>query len=139
MEQFIIHPNDWYAWQMLPGYGTEGCVPYCSPIRMHSVQPLKTGRGVVQLSFLNALYAEGVQSFTVDLRVFKRAKNYLVGEILCGSGGTHDRCAVISDIEFEWIRRFCPGMWQRSPPSSCDGDACHSVSAYLDELLFRRH
>jgi hypothetical protein len=24
--------DSWYAWQMIPGYGTERCVPYCSPI-----------------------------------------------------------------------------------------------------------
>jgi hypothetical protein len=36
--------DSWYSWQMIPGYGGERCVPYCSPISVKGVQPPKTGK-----------------------------------------------------------------------------------------------
>jgi hypothetical protein len=55
-------PKHWYGWQMLPGYG-EWDVPYFSPICINEVTPRKTGRGILAISFFNALYQEGVQDY----------------------------------------------------------------------------
>ena len=87
-------PNHWYIWQMLPGYSGDLPVSYCSPIWVRDVTPRKTGKGVLGLDFINTLYAEGVQSFTVDLRILKHEASYLVSEILYGKDGPSNRTAV---------------------------------------------
>jgi len=135
---FTLAPDCWFAWQMIPGYIGERCVPYCSPILVRAVEPKKNGSGVMALRFLNAMYAEGVQDFELDLRILKRTENYLLAELLySGSMGT-TRAAVISHVEFEWIRRFCPELWWARSPSACSGLARSSVSMYLNEVFLGR-
>lgn len=120
---YTLAPQTWAAWQMIPGYIGERCVPYCSPIWIHSVQPLKKGSGHLRLGFNNMLYAQGVQDFTLDLRVLKRAENYLVAELDYGPESIKDRVAVVSHIEFEWLKTFCPQLWCHRPPASCSSAA----------------
>jgi hypothetical protein len=134
---FTLTPNSWAAWQMIPGYLGERCVPYCSPIWINSVTPLKKGTGRLQLSFQNVLYAVGVQDFTLNLVVLKRAENFLIANIDYGADGQTDRIAVISHIEFDWIRRFCPELWWNKPPSSYSGNEQSSVSQYLSTVFSR--
>lgn len=134
---FTLAPNTWAAWQMFPGYLGERCVPYCSPIWIDSVTPQKKGTGRLRLVFQNVLYAEGVQAFTVDLVVLKRAENFLVASLDFGAGGPKDRAAVISHIEFDWLRRFCPELWWHKPPSSFGGGEQSSVSLYLSAVFNR--
>lgn len=135
MEQFTIHENHWAAWQMIPGYVGERCVPYCSPIYVTSVKPLKQGKGILKLAFLNVLYAQGVQDFESDVRVIKRAKDFVVGELIYAPGEDSGRVAVISHVEFSWIERFCPELWYHRPPSST-AHGRSSISAYLHEVFF---
>jgi len=127
-------PQSWYAWQMIPGYIGQRNVPYCSPIFVERVVPKKTGKGILALDFVNVFYAEGVQGFSIDLKVLKHSENYLVADLLYGSEGP-DRSAIISHIEFAWIERFCPELWYYRPPSSIGGAASGSVSLYLSEVF----
>lgn len=136
MEQFSIHKNGWFAWQMIPGYSGERSVPYCSPIYVTNITPLKTGKSLIKLEFLNALYAQGVQDFCLDIRVMKRAKDYLVGDLVYSPGEDSGRVAVISYIEFQWVERFCPELWYHRPPASTSSGAS-SISMYLNEVFFR--
>lgn len=129
-----LMPKHWYGWQMLPGYAGKQYVPYFSPIWMKEVTPRKTGRGILTNGFINALYAEGVQDFTLDLRVLKHEAGYLVSEILYEDQFTRDRTAIISHIEFEWIRLFCPDLWTARPPSSFSTAEQGSVSHYLKAI-----
>lgn len=103
-------PDQWYGWQMLPGYGPAGLGAYFSPIRVERVTPRKTGRGILHLEFVNALYAAGVQDFALDLRILRHERDYLVASILSGEGGPTDRTAVISTISLQWIARMCPQL-----------------------------
>ena len=128
--------NAWYAWQMIPGYFGIRCVPYCSPIYVTKVQPKRTGKDLLGLSFFNACYAEGVQDFEVDLKVLKRAENYLIADIQYGGSIDEDRCAIISQIEFEWIEYFCPSLWDHNPPQRMSSLAKDSASCYLDRIFF---
>lgn len=94
---------------MLPGYlGT----PYFSPIWIEGVTPRKTGKAILGLTFINVFYAAGVQGFDINLRIMKHEQDYLVSEILDGSNGSNDRTAIISRIDFDWIRLFCPTFWE---------------------------
>lgn len=77
-----LTPRHWYSWQMLPGYFGEPRVPYFSPIWVKEITPRKAGKGILALGFINSFYAEGVQDFTLDLRILKHEASYLVSEIL---------------------------------------------------------
>jgi hypothetical protein len=129
-----IIPNSWYAWQMIPGYVGQRNVPYSSPIFVERVAPKKTGKGILTLDFVNVFYAEGVQDFSMDLRVLKHSSDYLIADLWYGPEGP-DRAAIISHIEFAWIERFCPELWYHRPPSSIGGAADGNVSIYLTEIF----
>jgi len=126
--------DSWYAWQMVPGYGAKRCVPYCSPILVKAVKPKKSGKRVLRLSFINAMYAEGVQDFEADLRIVSHAPDWLIAEILDPPNGD-PRAAVVSHIEFEWIREYCPSIWWNRPPTSCSEASQGSVTCYLREVF----
>ena len=111
---------------MLPGYFGERMTPYCSPIRIREVHPLKSGKGLLRVEFFNALYAEGVQDFALDLKVLKRASNYLLADLPYDP----ERSAVIGHIEFSWLESFCPKLLAAHPPASYS-----SVSVYLDGIF----
>jgi hypothetical protein len=125
----------WFGWQMVPGYLGERCVPYFSPVLMRGVKPLKSGKGLLQVDFGNALYAQGLQDFSLHLRVLQRAPNHMVAEIVQPNGGSEQRAAVLSHIEFEWVRRFCPDLWAAHPPDACSSLAQGSISEYLHEVF----
>lgn len=120
---------------MIPGYSGERNVPYFSPIRVTRVTPRKTGRGILNVSFRNVLYAEGVQNFQIDLRILKHEPDYLFADLIYGESGPAGRSAVISHIEFEWVRRLCPEVWSARPPETLNSAAQSSISVYLDELF----
>jgi hypothetical protein len=125
-----LRPRDWYGWQMLPGYtGTGSYEPYYSPIQIGSVTPLKTGRRVLKVEFFNRLYAQGVQPFTVELRILKHEPDYLIAELY---EDHRDRAAIISRIDFTWIRQHCPHL---TPPEGEYDD--RDVATYLQGPLHR--
>lgn len=130
-----LEARKWYGWQMLPGYVSEGFMPYFSPILIHEVAPKKSGKGIIRLVFANALYSQGVQHFVVDLRVIARANNYMVGELVETGSEEGVRCAVISTIDIEWLRRYCPELIQARPPERCRGLAQTAASQYLNEVF----
>lgn len=130
-----LSPRHWYSWQMLPGYFGDPPVPYFSPIWVKDVTPRKTGKGILRLGFINTMYAEGVQDFTLDLRILKHEASYLVSVILDEKEGPSDRTAIIGLIGFEWIQHFCPNTWTARPPSSFRDIGQRSVSHYLNALF----
>jgi hypothetical protein len=96
---------------------------------------LKTGKNLLRLEFINVLYAQGVQDFILDIKVLKRAKDYLVGELIDAHGENPERVAIISHIEFAWVERFCPEVWYHRPPSSTSAGS-DSITGYLNEVFF---
>ena len=108
-DQLFLVEGRWYGWQMLPGYTAE-YDPYFSPIRVLRAEALKTGRGMLRLVFWNALYAEGVQEFHVDLHVRTRRTDYLMADLRDPGANFLDRSAVISTMSISWLRRFCPSL-----------------------------
>ena len=134
VQQLQLQPGRWYGWQMLPGYVGMRNVPYFSPILVQRIRPRKSGLKILNLEFFNAFYAEGVQDFSVDLRILKHEADYLVAELVYEDGGHNDRTAVVSHIEFDWIRRFCPELWDSQPPSSLGAVAEASVTEYLNSV-----
>lgn len=119
-------PGKWYGWQMLPGYLD---TPYFSPIRIETVVPKKTGRKILAVQFFDALYAQGVQDVALDLRILKHEARYLVAELMYGD---FNRAGIVYDIDFEWVRRFCPEILVACPPSEPISDA--NVAEYLEAI-----
>jgi len=130
-KRFELRENRWYAWEMLPGYG--GGVPYFPPILIESVHPLGTGKGLLRVEFFNAFYAEGVQDFRIDLRILKRADEYLICEIIQSS---EDRTAIIAEISFDWLGFVLSKMINEFPPQT--GPARENVKSYLDRVFNNR-
>lgn len=135
MKLINIEKDNWYGWQMLPGYTGENCIPYFSPIFVTDFKAHKSGKGLFRIEFLNAAYAEGVSDFSVEMRVLKRAKDYLVGEIVEDHGISPARCAIISSIEAEWLRRFCPELAARHPQLTNQGLNSESLPRLLSEAF----
>ena len=135
--KFKLYPKNWYAWEMIPGYFGERNVPYFSPVYVRKVTPLKTGKNVLRIEFINVFYAEGVQLFDLKLRILIHCEHYFVAEIVKNTPGI-ERCATVSTIEFEWIRTCCPSLWYHRPPSSVSKLAELDVSSYLSQVFLRR-
>lgn len=55
--------------------------PYVSPIFLHSVAPLKTGKSKLRLQFANVCHAQGVQDFKLDLQILHRAAHHLLARL----------------------------------------------------------
>lgn len=134
--KLTLQAGHWYGWQMVPGYIGQRSVPYFSPIHVRTVHPHKTGRRTLTLQFINAQYAGCVQDFSLDLHILKHADDYIVAEVLDNNGDAPERVGIISHIEFEWIRRFCPELWSAQPPDSFGSLEQNNVSLYLDALFF---
>lgn len=96
-----LHRGHWYTWQMMPGYTDTA---FYSPIFLTRVQPLKTGKSLITLDFYAAAYAEGVQNFSIQLRVLKRTQAYLLGEY----AHNHERTAIISRMSDNWLEHHFP-------------------------------
>jgi hypothetical protein len=119
---------------MNPGYVGQRGIPYCSPIYVRRVTRLKTGKGILEIDFLNACYAEGVQDFHgTRIKVLLRGENYLVGHLQ--GCDTEVRSALISEIEFAWLECFCPAIIRTYSPSEMGRLYSESVSLYLDRIF----
>ncbi len=88
----------WYSWQMLPGYGWG---PYFSPIKIFEFRKLKENN-LIELGFHNACYAQGVQSFTLTMKVLWHVADYLIVKLQPVSS---DRVAIIGNINYEWLEK----------------------------------
>jgi hypothetical protein len=119
---------------MNPGYVGSRCVPYCSPIYVTRVTPLKTGKGILEMDFLNTCYAEGVKNFDgTRIKILLRAENYLIGHLL--NYDTEVRSALVCHIEFAWLERFCQEIIQTYSPWEIGPLYSGSVSLYLDRIF----
>jgi hypothetical protein len=127
-ERMRLTPGHWYVWQMFPGYAAS---PYVSPIRVFAVEPKKTGRKELALSFYNAFYASGVRDFTLDLRVLVHQPQFLMAVVAPFAPPDRDqRACVIHSLTGDWIERLVPELaarWRIRPPQD--------VSQELDEFL----
>jgi hypothetical protein len=96
----LLRPGRWYGWTMYPGY-VDG--PYRSPILIEGVRPMRSGRSLLRLRFINALYAAGVRDFHLKLRVLFRTANALSANIQYSDDGVGRRMAVIEELTPEWV------------------------------------
>jgi hypothetical protein len=74
--------------------------PYRSPIRVDALD--RRQEGVFHLSFLNLLYAAGVQQTAYLVRPIRWERTYLAAEQLLG-GMPNDRLIVIERLDRRWM------------------------------------
>ena len=99
------------------------------------VQAFKTGRGEMEVSYFNPLYAHGVQQFDVCLLVLLRAEGYLLARLENDVGGAETRAVVFCPVGFNWLRTCCPTLLAAWPPEKFGcGWKDDDVSAYLDKM-----
>jgi hypothetical protein len=124
---FELREGRWYGWQMLPGYLAEDreVVPYFSPVRVHRVTRLNSGKGLLRVSLFNACYASGVRDQEHTLRVLARYYEYMVA----GLEGRDGRTVILSGIARGWVRRFCPQLEEWRPPKDYGPEIEGDVSA----------
>ncbi len=117
---------------MLPDYAGE---PYCSPILVHQVVPLKSGQAILHLRFFNACYAKGVQDFRLDLHVLWRSPEYLIAELLYNTSEPAWRSVIICNVSFAWLTRKLSWIIEGNPPNTDQADAA-AVTEYLNRFTF---
>lgn len=127
---FTLEREQWYSWEMLPGYTGNR---YYSPIRIENIQPMHTGRGILQLHFWNACYAEGVQSFSLRLMVLHRGQEYMIVKLIYDNESNDDRCGIISPITTLWLNQHFPNFLKEH----CESDRVDEADLQL--LLERVH
>jgi len=134
-DRFVVGTARWHGMQMIPGYFGERCNPWFSPVYVTEVEPLKSGKSILKISYLNALYPEGVSEFhDIEIKILTRAKDYLVAQVTHDEGSNF-RCLVLSHIEFAWVQRFCPEIFYHRPPSDFGDMEQNSISCYLDAVF----
>ena len=97
--------GNWYGWTMWPGYVDQ---PYLSPVLAHSVAPLRSGAGLLDFTFYNLAYAQGVQDMCYRLKVMKREEKYLLAEQISEQGKATDRAVCIEPLTVSWMTRSFP-------------------------------
>lgn len=132
---FTLEPNRWHGWQMIPGYAGERCVPFFCPCWMNAVTPQKSGKGLLKLDVWVTGCAEGINNGEANLKVIHRGENYLIAQMLFRDAPEASRSVVISHIEFEWVRRFCPELWASHPVERTPSFGSGSISFYLDDIF----
>lgn len=132
-----LEEYQWYGWQMLPGYVSAAEYdPYFSPIYVEKVEPLKTGKNVLRLHFFNAFYAQGVQGFSLDMRIIRKCPQYLIAAAVTSEAWQSDRTFIVSTMGFEWLQQCCPGLLKECPPEKVSPG--QDVYSYLDKVLLSR-
>ena len=64
---------------------------------------MRSGRSLLRLRFINALYAAGVRDFDLELRILFRTANALSANIQYSGEGAGRRMAVIEELTPEWV------------------------------------
>ena len=123
-----LRPGRWYGWQMLPGYVDS---PYFSPIRTETVKLVSSAPPTIDLRFLNALYAQGVQIFEKRLEVICSAKTYLMAREV---GSDLGRAVVIVEMSFGWLEACCPHVATELGSRLTN----HELAPALDRLFGQR-
>jgi hypothetical protein len=111
MSGVVLRPG-WWCWLeapvVSPGWGA-------SPVFVRGVEPLKTGKGMLRLSFIQAVHPIVAGEREVVLRVLFRGDRHLAGTLK--DDGGEIRTAILSAPDYGWLETYCPLLLRRRPPS----------------------
>lgn len=98
---FTFELGGWYAMTMYPGYVGE---PYRSPVEVNGIRPL--GGRILELSFYNVGYADGVQMMGKQFRTLKRYPGALITQEV----HVTERTTVFEPLTAAWVSAYTPGF-----------------------------
>jgi len=108
----VVLGAGWWCWLeapvLSPGWGA-------SPVLVQRVEPLKTGKGMLRLSFIQAVHPVAAHEREVVLRVMFRADRHLVGTLKDDDGAI--RTVILAAPDYGWLETYCPLLLRRRPPS----------------------
>ena len=108
----VVLGAGWWCWLEVPvvspGWGA-------SPVFVQRVEPLKTGKGMLRLSFIQAIHPVTAHEREVVLRILFRADRHLVGTLKDDDGAI--RTAILTGPNYGWLETYCPPLLRRRPPS----------------------
>ena len=95
-----LEPRRWYAAEFIQD-GPDGMFRSPSPILVHALRPLGTGRGLMYLHFRHANYPEGVQNKEYELQVLHRVSTYMFAR---QTKVDFDRSLLIFALQWGWLK-----------------------------------
>ena len=109
----IMIDRGWWCWLEIPvaspGFGA-------SPVFVEQVAPLKSGKGLLRLTFVQAIHPVAARKREVIIKVLSRTDDHLVGTVKNDDGTI--RTAILAAPEYGWLETYCPLLTKRRPPSS---------------------
>ena len=99
--RFALEKRKWYACEFIGDEFEADCCSY-SPIRVHHVRPLQTGKRTFELDFYHANYPEGVRNKTYTLETIERG-----GRFILARSTSHEptRLLQIYRLDWTWLER----------------------------------
>jgi hypothetical protein len=113
-EAFQLLAKKWYAMEVF-GAGGAPTNPHLSPIYVNAIEPLKTGHGILRLTFFHANYPEGVQNKEYVLRVLHRGTFHLAA---VKTENEDQPLVIIFPLESDWIQTHFPKFESSKYPMS---------------------
>jgi len=107
--QLELEEGNWYAWEITPGYSEK---TYYSPIKIERVRQTSFSPIRYEMEMFNALYAQGVRNFRLDLVVAQACHDALAAYISYGAEPDLSRQVTIRSISWEWIGQHMPRLSQ---------------------------
>ena len=124
---FNVAENRWYGWVQVPAAAFGWAA---SPVLITKVTPLKSGKGLLRLHFLQPLWPGGGCQRDVTVRVVLHREDHLAASFE-QDGIQHS--VIIAAAEPAWLASYCPEHLQRRPVTSSglyiDGIPLHSTTA----------
>lgn len=100
-KKFQLETARWYPAHLLgPEFGPDDGHAF-SPIQIKDVRPLKTGKGLLELSFFHHNYPEGVQDKNYRLRIITHESTFIFAVREGMSGDV--RYLLITDLSWLWL------------------------------------
>jgi hypothetical protein len=111
-DKIEIARGQWVGWQEFPPRPGERAV-WDTPALITGVTPLKSGKGILRISFIAVLNPVAPSRRTVDLRVIIHGPHHLVGSFVDEAGTP--RTVALMPLDLAWIENRCGRLWARFP------------------------
>lgn len=131
-----LQPGHWYGWQEIGNKAIEA--PFaCTPVLLLNAKPLKTGKSLIEVSFMAVIHPVQPSSVEIKLRVIHRRRDCLVGTWLDAGGTEHT--GALTTLTLSWLEQYCHMFTSRLPISVDEGQSeSDALATYLDSTFGAR-
>lgn len=130
------------SWSGLTEVPAQAAAFGCCPVYVTGVKPLKTGKNLLSVEFVQPLLPGGGNKRTIVGKVVQKGNNHLT-MVWEDADGLIQHTASFSVPSFDWLETYCPILLQRRPPAGpaffLDGEPIGLPSAldYLERVFGR--